>query len=54
MRYYHVRITPKSDRSHDEVRLDLTPEELEGRFLTPYRRGQPIAIAGKTISADDI
>ena len=52
--YFHVRITPKSNISHAEVRLDLTLEELEGRFLTPYKRGQPIVVAGKTISSDDI
>ena len=54
MTYYHVRITPKSDISHDELRLDLTLEELSERFLTPYNRARPIAIAGKTIPSDDI
>ena len=41
MTYYHVRITPKSGRSFsdDEVKLDLTSEELEERFLAPYRKG---------------
>ncbi len=51
---YHVRITPKSDPSHDEVKLDLTKKELEERFLTPYHTGHPIVIAGKTIPIDDI
>ena len=54
MTFYHVRITPKSDRSHDEVRLDLSPEELRSRFLTPYERGKAIVIGGRTISSDDI
>ena len=54
MEYYHVRVTQKSDRSHDEVRLDLTREELEGRFLAPYRRGLPIIIGGKSIQNDGI
>ena len=54
MEYYHVRVTQKSDRSHDEVRLDLTREELEGRFLAPYCRGLPIIIGGKSIHNDDI
>jgi predicted nucleotide-binding protein len=51
---YHVRITPRSDRSEDEVKLDLTKEQLEERFLRPYREGRPITIGGKTIAPDDI
>ncbi len=51
---YHVRITPRSDRSHDEVRLDLTREQLEERFLIPYREGRSIVIGGRTIPPDDI
>ena len=51
---YHVRITPRSDRSHDEVRLDLTKEQLEERFLAPYREGRPIVIRGRTIPSNDI
>lgn len=51
---YHVRITPRSDRSHTEVKLDLTKEQLEERFLTPYREGRPIIMGGKTINANDI
>ena len=54
MPYYHVRVTPRSRRSHTEVRLDLTLEELEQRFLNPYRQGKPIVIAGKTIPANDV
>ena len=51
---YHVTITPKSDRSHDEVRLDLSEAELTERFIDPYREGKPIVIGGKTITPDDI
>ena len=56
MMYYHVRITPKSRQSYsdDEVKLDLTLEELEERFLAPRRKGVPIAINGKTIAMGDI
>ena len=56
MTYYHVRITPKSRQSYsdDEVKLDLTLEELEERFLAPRRKGIPIAISGKTIAIGDI
>jgi predicted nucleotide-binding protein len=51
---YHVRITPKSDRSHDEVKLDLTEEQLRERFVDPYYEGRPIVIGGKTIQSDDV
>src|SRR6266511_1793859 len=51
---YHVAITPKSDRSHDEIRLDLSEAELTERFIDPYREGKPIVIGGKTITPDDI
>ena len=51
---YHVRITLRSDRTHDEVKLDLTEEQLRERFLRPYRAGDPIVISGRTINCDDI
>lgn len=51
---YHVRITQESNRSHDEVKLDLTWEQLRELFLTPYREGRPIVIGGTTIPPDDI
>lgn len=52
--YYHVRVTPRSDRSETEVKLDLSREELEDRFLRPYREGRPIVIGGRTIPPDNI
>ena len=54
MEYYHVCVTPKSDKSKVEVRLDLTREELEERFLAPYRKGLTMVIRGKSIQKDDI
>jgi CAP12/Pycsar effector protein, TIR domain len=51
---YHVAITPKSDQAHAEIRLDLSMEELEERFLAPYKEGRPIVIGGKSITPDDI
>ena len=54
MEYYHVCVTPKSNKSNVEVRLDLTREELEERFLAPYRKGLPMVIRGKSIQKDDI
>jgi len=52
--YYHVRLSTKSIRSHDEVRLDLSADELELRFLAPYREGRAIVINGKAIPMDDL
>lgn len=52
--YYHVRITQKSNRSHDELKLDLREEKLRSQFLTPYENGENIVINGKIIAPDDI
>ena len=52
MDYYHVRLTPKSDTSQTEVKLDMTLEHLKERFVVPYRKGQPLFINGKTIPSD--
>ena len=54
MPYYHVRITPKSDPSRDEVRVDITREELMERFVLPYRQGLPLVISGRTIPSADV
>ena len=54
MPYYHVRITQKSNRSHDEVRLDLALDKLEQLFLEPYRKGLSITTGGVSIPALDI
>ncbi len=54
MPYYHVRLTPKSDPSKQEVSLDLTLQELTARFIDPYNKGQTLMISGKAIAADDV
>ena len=54
MEYYHVRISQHSSPSHDETRLDIRFEELEARFLAPYREGSTIVINGKSIPVSDI
>ena len=54
MAYYHVRISQSKSRRDDEVKLDLADDELEQRFLFPYRRGHPITVGGTTIMPDDI
>lgn len=50
---YHVRISTKTGMQ-DEVRLDLTEQELEDRFLRPYREGRPIVIGGTTVSPQEL
>ena len=52
MDYYHVRLTPKSDTSQTEVKLDMTLKHLTERFVVPYRKGQPLFINGKTIPSN--
>ncbi len=58
MPYYHVRIiyylSDKSGSRYYDTVVDLSIEELEQRFLAPYRRGKPITINGKTMRWDDI
>ena len=56
MTYYHVCITPKSSQSYRdvEVKLDLTLEELEERFIAPYRRGNSITVNGRVYPLGDI
>ena len=54
MTYFHVRITSKSEPAQPEVELDTSLEELMERFVRPYERGQPIVIAGRTVSSKDI
>lgn len=51
---FHVRISTGSSRGHDELALDLSEEQLDDRFLTPYRRGLPITTRGKTIPLEDV
>ena len=54
MDYYHVRLTPNSDTSQVEVKLDLSIDELTERFVHPYRKGLPITINGRSFSAEDV
>jgi hypothetical protein len=51
--FFHVRIATKSKPSREEVRLDLSEDELESRFLAPYRNGRPMVINGTTVPLDD-
>jgi predicted nucleotide-binding protein len=50
---FHVRVTTKS-ASRTEVKLDLSEEDLESRFLKPYREGRPIIIGGTVVPMTDL
>ncbi len=54
MTYYHVTITTKFHPTNLETKFDLDFDQLEIRFLGPYRKGRSVTIEGKSISADDI
>lgn len=52
--FFHVRFELHSRISTEELKADMTQEELETRILTPYGLGEPIIINGRTIRANDI
>ena len=53
MVYYHVWIERRSTRE-DEVRLDLTEQQVNDLLVEPYTRSKPIAITGRPVPMDDI
>ena len=54
MSLYHVRISLADTSQADEVKLDLSRDELEQRFVEPYKRGQTIVINGRPITIDQV
>lgn len=50
---YHARITPTKGSS-DEVKLDISEEDLHQRILDPFRAGRPMVVQGRTFQPDDI
>ncbi len=58
MSYYHVRISEYDESGNrydeNEYALDLTKNQLEKRFLSPYKKGRSIVISGKTISSSNL
>jgi len=51
---FHIRLTTKSNPTDDEIKLDLSIEQLKERFLNPYNEGKFIVINGKSVSIEDI
>lgn len=52
--HYHVRVSSKTTPARDRVKLDLSENELESRFLAPRREGRSIVIDGMTIPIEDL
>ena len=52
MSFYHIQVTAKSSLGQDETKLDLSLNELEDRYIRPYKREHNIFINGKFI--DDV
>ncbi len=55
--FYHIRITPKEPEPSNRRResaFDLSFEELDQRYLSHYRKAQPIVINGRTLRWEDI
>lgn len=52
--FYNVIISQKSNKSYDEVKMDLTEEEVKTRFIEPYENGESLFINGKTIPITDL
>ncbi len=52
--YYHVRISTRSNQSHDETKVDLNSDQLYERVIQPYEAGESIFINGKNIEGNDL
>ncbi len=51
---YHIRISTKSDPTHDEVKLGLGRQSVLSDFLIPLHEGRSVLINGRRIEAADI
>jgi uncharacterized protein (TIGR02391 family) len=52
--FFHVRVSTKSSKQWDEIKLDLSEDDLYSQILRPYERGDPITVNGTTIPPTDI
>lgn len=50
--FYHIQIHHK--HNYDEMKVNLTEEELLARIVEPYEQGVPIVLNGRTIPLDQI
>lgn len=54
MPYFHVRVTRKSNRSHDALELDLSEDELHDRIVQPFLQAEAFMCGGKPILPSDV
>lgn len=54
MPYFHVHVILKADPFHEEWEVNLSRDELNERFIEPYKAGELIGIDGSWISPEDI
>jgi len=48
MAFFHVRLSLAGDYQ-EEVKLDLSEDDLETQFIQPYRDGRPITVNGRVV-----
>jgi len=54
MPYYHVRVTRKSNRTHDVLELDLSENELLERIVSRFAQGLGFICGGEPIAPNDV
>lgn len=52
--YWHVIVSSGDQRRDDTVVVDKTRDWVEDRVLAPRRRGDPIALSGRTLTWDNV
>ena len=53
MELYHVRVSV-AGQNHDEVKLDLSRDQLNEQFLEPYGLGLPFTVNGRVVQTSDL
>jgi hypothetical protein len=51
---YHLRITRKSNPSHDLVELDLSKNKLVKRIIEPFMNGESFYVSGTLVYPSDV
>lgn len=54
MPFFHVRITQKSNPTHDSVELDLSENDVEETIARPYQDGEEFLCGGDVIDPFDV
>ena len=53
MALYHVRVSV-AGQNHDEVKLDLSRDQLNEQFLEPYGLGHPLTVNGRVVKTSNL